>query len=901
MRLQMLKQAKSSPDIDNYLCLLLSDRNAASILQSTPEDLHVARSAAGIMLKNDLKARYKSIQESSKSYIRSHIIQGLNDRNAQIRSYCGNVITELVRQGGVLGWRDVLTTLISIVRNQNGQTSTEAQDGAMGALLKICEDNRKALSKGYENQNPSDYLVPNLLQITSSPLGRVRANAVAALNIFLEARVGALVDDLDTFLSTLFQLANDSSEEVKKGICRAIVRTAEYSPRSIIPHLQPLVKYLLEQQQNDEDPELALEAAEFWLTAGEEDTLKSHLGPYISDIVPVLLQCMIYNEDDVLRLEEEDEADSASAQDRQQDIKPVFATQKTRTTADGKSESSEEGEIEEDDQGLGGDDPEEQWNLRKCSAAALDVLATVFKEPVFLVTLPYLKENLSHKDWPNREAAVLAIGAVAEGCIETVSAHLPDIIPYLISLLDDQFSVVRKIACWSIGRYSGWAASLDESGKERFFVPIMDGLLKHMLDNNKRVQEAAASAFFNLEENAQAEVGRPEYLQVIVQQYLACFEQYKDRNMLILLDGVATLAGIVGSFRQMLPNPDIIGSLMPALNKRLEIVPNSSRELFPLLECLTCMANALQTSLTPYAQSIYDRCIQITFQNLEDANAAAENPELEAPDKDYLITSLDLVGALVQSLDTSETKRILGSSQPRLFELLPLCLNDPISDVQQSAFALLGDCAGSIYDEVQPHLDTLMRIIVARLDTSTVTKEAVSTGYPVINNACWSCGEIALRSEGAIADWSDTLLRRLFDIMTSIDHPVLRENAAVALGRLSGTSPERVAPHLSHVASQLLNVLQEVNSEEKVSAISGFSKAVLANPQALDGVFPGYLMVVAKAREADALVQQVRLPISRIPKRSNPANMVIRLSTSSNNIPITQLIRTILTRLTGKL
>ena len=56
------------------------------------------------------------------------------------------------------------------------------------------------------------------------------------------------------------------------------------------------------------------------------------------------------------------------------------------------------GEGEED-----GDSDEEElaadclsdWNLRKCSAAALDVLSNVFNEALLPVFLPLLNENLS--------------------------------------------------------------------------------------------------------------------------------------------------------------------------------------------------------------------------------------------------------------------------------------------------------------------------------------------------------------------------------------------------------------------------------------------------------------------------------------------------------------------------
>lgn len=865
----MLKQAKSSPDIDNYLCYLLSNQDASSKLQTTPEKLHVARSAAGIMLKNDIKANYGSMSQTSKQYIRAHIVRGLNDPNAQIRNYSGNVITEIIRVGGVLGWPELLPELVSLVSNSGGTVSSNAQEGGMTALLKICEDNKKALNKYYQNQRPADFLIPKLIELTSSPIAKVRANAISSLNVFLEEKSEAMMANFDTFLSRLFGLANDSSEDVKKRICRAIVRTTEVAPGKIAPHMGDLVKYMIGQQQNNEDPDLALEAAEFWLTVGEDQNLRPLLGPYLGDIIPVLLESMIYDEDDVLRLEAEAEADDANLQDREQDIKPQFASAKaSRGTTNGSGggysrmndDDLSDGEIEDDDDDdldEGGEDPEEQWNLRKCSAAALDVLATVFQEPVFRVTLPYLMSNLNHQEWPNREAAVLAIGAISEGCIGAVEPHLPDIIPYLISLLDDKNPVVRKITCWSLGRYSGWAAHLDSVGKDRFFLPMMDGILKRMLDGNKRVQEAAASAFATLEEKSGRELENPKYCEVIARQFAECFAQYKDRNMFILYDCVQTLAENVGPTLQ---SPELVHYLMPALMQRWEKVSDQSQEIFPLLECLSYIATALGNTFSPYSSAVYGRCIKMIYQSLNDSMAAAENPGLEKPDKDFLITSLDLLSSMVQALDPAQTQKLLKNSTPQLFDLLPLCLEDANSDARQSAFALLGDCAIFIFDQLQPHLAKVIPRIISQLDFDKASEAAATAGYPVMNNACWSCGEISIRAGEDMRSYVDTLLQGYYGILVQEQVAAsLKENAAIALGRLGYACPEQVAPHLATVAPLYLkNMMQIAWTEEKSNSLAGICKTIFSNPQGLENTLVDFLALLSTASEPQPGCQKVR-------------------------------------------
>ena len=51
----------------------------------------------------------------------------------------------------------------------------------------------------------------------------------------------------------------------------------------------------------------------------------------------------------------------------------------------------------------------------KCSAAALDVLANVFREALLPVLLPILKETLFHGEWEIKESGILVLGAIAEG------------------------------------------------------------------------------------------------------------------------------------------------------------------------------------------------------------------------------------------------------------------------------------------------------------------------------------------------------------------------------------------------------------------------------------------------------------------------------------------------------
>jgi transportin-1 len=843
--IQMLKTARTSPDIDKYLAYVFTNTQPPSAVAMDATHYFQARAAAAIMLKNDVKTGYKTMPDSTKDYIKSTIILGLQDSTSQMRGYAGNVMTEIVRQGGIMGWSQVLSELITMVSNSSGSVSPQAQEGGMSALLKICEDNRKALDKQYQGQRPLAFLFPKLLELTTSPQARVRADALASMNIFIPEKPQAVTSNLDTLLQQLFSLASDPSDEVRKHVCRAFVHIADIAPEKIVPHMEGLVEYMVTQQRNPENAELALDAAEFWLCVGEDENMRQHLGPYLPKIVPVLLSSMVYSEDEILRLEGEE--DDYEVDDRQEDIRPTFASSKSgrlTTGANGENPSAangnvlptnddddlSEGEIDDfdDDDSFG--DPEEQWNLRKCSAAALDVLASVFHEAVFQATLPYLTDNLSHTEWPNREAAVLALGAIADGCMSVVEPHLPMLTPYLITLLQDPKPVVRQITCWSLGRYSGWAAHLDQAGKQQFFLPVMDGILKKMLDNNKKVQEAAASAFANLEEKANTEL--TQYCRPIVSQFVQCFAKYKDRNMFILYDCVQTLAEHVGP---ALRDEDLVSMLMPALIQRWNKVSDQSREMFPLLECLSYVATALGEKFAQYAAGIFARCINVIHRNLEEGAMAGQNPGWDAPDKDFLVTSLDLLSAIIQALKQEDSNQLVARTSS-FFQLLAVCMNDSNNDVRQSAYALLGDCAIYVFAQLQQCLPDIMEILIEQLDVNQAHLEAEETGYSVINNACWSVGEISMRHKEGMQPYAERLLQKMGTILFDEKVPdSLNENAAIALGRLGSGCPQFLSIHLAQIAPPFLRAIKNVMwTDEKAHALVGFMQIILANPGAME-------------------------------------------------------------------
>ena len=86
------------------------------------------------------------------------------------------------------------------------------------------------------------------------------------------------------------------------------------------------------------------------------------------------------------------------------------------------------------------------WSLRKRAAAALDQLSNRFGDeyldehrrttgevaeasPLLANLMPLLHVSLVSEDWKVKEAGILTLGAVAEGCMTEMEQHLGSVVP----------------------------------------------------------------------------------------------------------------------------------------------------------------------------------------------------------------------------------------------------------------------------------------------------------------------------------------------------------------------------------------------------------------------------------------------------------------------------------------
>jgi len=128
---------------------------------------------------------------------------------------------------------------------------------------------------------------------------------------------------------------------------------------------------------------------------------------------------MVYSSDDLMMLDADDGGDDQTP-DKQSDIAPRHHHAKNKGSSLSIDKAKSENDMATDDLDQDDDDDDEdgevvQWNLRKCSAAGLDVLCTMFGPEMLPILLPIIQTKLQSDEWQVRESGILALGAIAEG------------------------------------------------------------------------------------------------------------------------------------------------------------------------------------------------------------------------------------------------------------------------------------------------------------------------------------------------------------------------------------------------------------------------------------------------------------------------------------------------------
>ena len=735
--------------------------------------------------------------------------------------------------------------------NNNNNTDSIEQCAGIGALLtlrKLLEDIPNRLAAEAPSTSFHE-LVPALLTCLQSPIQPRRKEALACLNTFIFPMPGSLIANMDRYLGGLSALASDESAEIRQLVCQGIVSLLSQRAEYIKPHFASIVTFMLT-ATSDADPSVALEACDFWLTFASldedsyDDEMMGCVAQALPQLLPVLLKGMVYTPEKQEELLEDNAIDENGGDDRQQDLAPVFHKSKTKGQYDSDDDDSDDdgSDDEMDDDG--------EWSLRKCSAASLDSLAGIFGASYVLPSLlPSLQEGLRHLDQWFREASILALGAISDGCMTEITPHLPQLHPFLLSQLTspDSLPQLRCISAWALGRYASWTVTADDPS---LVACSIEALVGRLLDHNKKVQVATCSAL-GVYVEAAGDLMTP-YLEPVYRVLMDALQLYRTRSILCLFDTLGVMADNVGAAIGEGPLP---GIYVPPILKRWNDIGRENpmdRSLLPLMECLGSITVVCGMNYQPWAvetfemaMSTIEGCMLIIthYDDISDVDDELADP---------VICAIDLIDGLIEGLGSNFTTLVAGSARfgPTFPNLLLQSVSHDIPSVRLSAFAVLGDLARQAPTLIEAGLPMLLSNAISSIDP---------THPAVCNNSLWALGEICVRcgdNAGPLTPHAADLVQNLIPLLMGnsididgnpIDTPVpgIAENAAITLGRLACVNPSFVAPELGRFLLGWCDGLSKVsNPIERRDAFTGFVLALRANPHSIQSAGPGLSQTV---------------------------------------------------------
>ena len=830
--MESLKTFQLQPEFFNYLCYILIEGETDSTLIASfaPLELSNYRATAGMLLKNTILDDQNEgiLKRMDLGYVKGHIVSGLyhSSGNALLTNVTGIVITTLFstyyRQhrddwSGV----KILMELLEL--------TSQGNMGSIKALSKIMEDSAQFFQLDWiANENkqsvkPIEFLVEQFFQfLVKEDLSEgVKAEVVKCLNCVIPLQCQCFVVRIEEFLEIIFRFAQISeNNEIRIQICIALGHLLEFRPDKLVNHLGGIIQFMIHLIGAVDDEKVSIEACEFLHGFVCNSNIPKHiLQPFVTEIVPVLLSKMVYDEDSILIMEASNDTDDAVLEDKDEDIKPIAPRiVKKRDNTEGGDD-----EDEDDDEG----DVDTQWNLRKCSASTLDALTNILPRDVMDVAFPFLREHLTSDRWFIREATVLALGAMADGGMKYFHDQLPTLIPFLVEQLKDQWAPVRKMTCWTLSRFSPWILQ----DHTEFLIPVLEPILRTLLDKKKDVQESAISSVAVFIENCDPELIETLLYNELLESFKNCFQFYKKKNLIILYDAVGRFAEKVE-----LDNVGMEVVLPPLINKWTSL-PDNDKELWPLLECLSCVASSLGDKFLPMAPEVYGRAFRILCHCIELERKSQADPTIVVPEKDFVITSLDLIDGLIQGMGPLCENIIFAQDDTTLLKVMVECLQDPVHEVRQSTLALLGDMVYffngrlEIYFTASVEGKEVFSQFLKFIGTEIIHNDD-NEGVSVVINAIWSLGIISVKLNcfnEFVIDMSRIILD-LFTTSTRVLDSGIIENLGITIGRIGVRYAEIYASGefaSDSNWSKWCDSVKDVEAvEEKSEAFMGFLKIV---------------------------------------------------------------------------
>ncbi|XP_049852203.1 transportin-1-like isoform X2 [Schistocerca gregaria] len=745
---------------------------------------------AGIILKRNIQQYWNNIPDASKTYIKRHVPSLIGNPSGALREIAGNVITTILSHISISQWTQIIDLL-----NQSLEGDDQVLlQGAFSTLDRIFEDHCNELANDPVNR-PLDGIVPKLIYLCSNPDNNIKFFSLRCILHLLPIAPPVLMVVINDYLKVLFALAErPPNVRILDVICRSFSSLVFSRIPAISPHMDNIIVYMINMTASS-DSSIALVASDFWTTVADAEFCHHTLQNHLQSLLPVLLRGLRYSPEELQELEET----QVIGPEGLESANPSYGKQDDKRSDDTFGPS--------------------QWSLRKSCGQALDYLShCCFDADLLCILLPLCQRGLSSDDWLDREASILALGAVSDAVLSTYEHILPELIPMFLQLVDDRHPLIRSISCWSLSRYAPWIT--DPSNSAEFLQPVVLVLLNHVLEmTHKQVMEAACSALSVLCDEAQEAMA--PFAESMIQTYKKAYPLLHRRGLIVLYDSIGSLAEAV---KERMNQPVIIDTLMPPLIDQWNILSDDDPDLVPLIDCISRVATGLGPGFAQFAEPVFQRGYRVAHQIvLQQCSNQEEIQKCTDPDLNLLVSVIELMGSIVGSLGSSSADLV---SKTNLNQLLIQVCRYSLYQVNRAAFMLIGELSKHSIVHLMPVLSDIIPILVNNV--------RVSLHISVSNNALWALGEISLTAPDQLRPWASEIVTRSTRILeNSVLHRNVHQNAAILLGRLALSFSALLAERIEHLAKPWCIVLRDLDdNQEKESAFAGLLNVVNANPAA---------------------------------------------------------------------
>jgi len=459
---------------------------------------------------------------------------------------------------------------------------------------------------------------------------------------------------------------------------------------------------------------------------------------------------------------------------------------------------------------------EDAWNISAAGAICLGLVAQTVGDAIVGDVLAFVEANILHGEWRRREASIMAFGQILDGPKPDVLAGpVQTAMPVLVRTLNDDHTLVKDTAAWTLGRICELHAQRIPQG---YLQPLVERL-GNALQDSSRVAAQACFAIHNLAQAFEHATTTREsnalspFFNSLLMQLLAATERrdwqehnlrgqaYEAVNILIQNHAHDTRSAVIQVMQVVLQRLHSTFSVA--------IVSQGDKDEHNQLQSLLCsviqvITRAIDKEIEPFS----DHVVTVLLQVLHNEHAIASEEAFMA------------MGAVASAIEQGFDK-YMNDFFPFLIKGLR---NYAEWQVCSAAVGTAGDICRALETKILPYCDEIVQCLLEDLQNPTLNRQ--------VKPSVLSCfGDIALAIGGNFVKYLQPTFQmleqaastkaspdddELVEYVTVLREGILEAYVGVVQGLHDGGDSSPIQPQLATIF-QFLEIVALENDDEGIA------------------------------------------------------------------------------------